>query len=379
VIALLISILLPTLSAAKAQARDAVCQANLRQLALGVLSYTAEEKGFLPGNAFDYFCDWLGTANRAWGQSDDVDDAPQKGTLFKYVGQSEKVYFCPSHERFDEEGSTPVRRYSYTAPLGITGAPVSLVKRVAWEDPPLVENPDSRDWGSTYFTLCRCWSRKIAYWLAGATGLEQRRQYHGWHCGKVPPHRFAMSRLRFACPISGDGVAYVLSVDNRTLPERHYQTERPTPNDPQGKLESAWLLQPPQPRWSRGVVRSNRRDAETAEDAEGNAFSSLTPGNFGWVYEQDLSGMAAGRAAGLLHLGRTSGDHVVRNTVGQLLEEEDLCRCGSSTPPAAAGVLLGPTSSSSTARAARSHPERRKSCRITSTADTDPQAAERPN
>jgi len=65
-----------------------------------------------------------------------VDCAPQKGTLFKYVGQQEKVYFCPNHERFREEGSTAVKRYSYTAPAINAGAPVQLLKKCLMLDPP---------------------------------------------------------------------------------------------------------------------------------------------------------------------------------------------------------------------------------------------------
>ena len=252
VIALLISILLPTLSAAKAQARDAVCQANLRQLALGVMSYTAEEKGFLPGNAFDYFCDWLGTSNREWGQSDDFDDAPQKGTLFKYVGQSEKVYFCPSHERFDEEGSTPQRRYSYTAPLGITGAPVSLVKRVVWEDPPLFEAPESRDWKrATYFTLLPVLVEEdVRYWLEwvrdGAwsnddsiTDRHRGKGHLGFIDGHVEGHAFAHAPIRTTA-----WHMYFQLTTGRYVSNGHYQDPNdPTPNDPQGKLVRMGYLQ----------------------------------------------------------------------------------------------------------------------------------------
>ncbi len=209
IIALLISLLLPALAAAKASARETVCQANLRQLTLGVISYTAEWNGFLPGNAFDYFCDWLGTANHAWGESEYFDDAPQKGTLFKYVGQAEKVYFCPSHERFDEEGSTPQRRYSYTAPLAITGAPVSLVRRVIWEDPPRFENPESRDWKrSTYSCLLPVLVEEdVSYYLEwvrdGAwsnedsiTDRHRGKGHLGFIDGHVEGHAFARAPIR---------------------------------------------------------------------------------------------------------------------------------------------------------------------------------------
>jgi prepilin-type N-terminal cleavage/methylation domain-containing protein len=246
VIALLISILLPTLAAARASARDTVCVSNLRELTLGVISYTAEWNGFLPGNAFDYFCDWLGTANRTRGESEDVDDAPQKGTLFKYVGQSEKVYFCPSHERFDEEGSTPIRRYSYTMPLGITGAPVNLVRRVLWEDPPLFQDPHSRSWKRYTFAslLPVLVEEDVSYYL------EQVRD-GAWSNEDSITDRHR-GKGHFGC-IDGhvEGHAFSHELNHRTMAWHMYfwlstdacvsngwwqDPNDPTTNDPQGKL-----------------------------------------------------------------------------------------------------------------------------------------------
>lgn len=52
VIALLISILLPSLGAARRLARGLVCSSNLRQLSTGLNAYGLENKDFLPGNPF---------------------------------------------------------------------------------------------------------------------------------------------------------------------------------------------------------------------------------------------------------------------------------------------------------------------------------------
>jgi prepilin-type N-terminal cleavage/methylation domain-containing protein/prepilin-type processing-associated H-X9-DG protein len=142
IIALLVSILLPALKAARDQGRETVCRSNIRQLAIGMNSYTMDWNGHLPGNVFDRHCDWLGTANMPGEPSDpeqaycNMDYAPQGGTLFPYVGQQEKAYFCPAHEHFTEDYSTNVKRYSYTAPLVLTGAPASLIRRTMYENPP---------------------------------------------------------------------------------------------------------------------------------------------------------------------------------------------------------------------------------------------------
>src|SRR3954470_19174098 len=52
IIALLISILLPSLAAARKQAQSAACKSNLRQIAMAALMYAHDEKkyvGFAPG------------------------------------------------------------------------------------------------------------------------------------------------------------------------------------------------------------------------------------------------------------------------------------------------------------------------------------------
>lgn len=142
ILSLLMSILLPTLRAARQRARELKCQVNLRQLALGINMYTGEWNGCLPGNCFDYFRDWLGTANYEAGNSLHVESAPEKGTLFKYVGQQSQVYFCPNHEHFMEDHSTTLRRYSYTIPLALTGAPTNIVRRCLIEIEPETEQGD---------------------------------------------------------------------------------------------------------------------------------------------------------------------------------------------------------------------------------------------
>ncbi len=142
IIALLLSILLPSLSGARNKAREVLCRSNLRQLATAFNTYTVEGKDCVPMGAWDRRGDWLGTANYEQDTSDvdqayhNVACAPQKGTIFKYVGEQEKVYFCPSHERFREEGSTAIKRYSYTAPALNTGAPTYLLKKCLMLDPP---------------------------------------------------------------------------------------------------------------------------------------------------------------------------------------------------------------------------------------------------
>lgn len=148
IIAVLISILLPGLRLAREQARERVCQSNMRQLATAFVTYSVEWHDHLPGGPFDFFRDWLGTGNFEEGNTQHVLSAPQKGTIFPYVGRSADVYFCPNHETFGEteEGGTNIRRYSYTSVLVLTGAPTTLLKRAMYEDQPRRLGRSGRSW-----------------------------------------------------------------------------------------------------------------------------------------------------------------------------------------------------------------------------------------
>src|SRR5687768_11893834 len=50
IIALLISILLPSLNKAREAANRTVCASNLRQIAMGILMYTNDHKGVFPAH-----------------------------------------------------------------------------------------------------------------------------------------------------------------------------------------------------------------------------------------------------------------------------------------------------------------------------------------
>jgi prepilin-type N-terminal cleavage/methylation domain-containing protein len=96
IISLLVSILLPTLSSARAQARRTVCASNLRQLALATHMYATEARGPFPP------CGWWNEPQDAitywWGQVtfDKVDH--KVSPLYRYMRSALKedsVYECP--------------------------------------------------------------------------------------------------------------------------------------------------------------------------------------------------------------------------------------------------------------------------------------------
>ncbi len=118
IIALLISILLPSLNQARRQARAVVCKTNLRSLSQAAFTYQTEY-GVYPPSISNYSnavptnplgnqkgVDWLGIANQfgpvANLQDDDEDndnpagftEAPKLGLLWPLI-KSEGIYLCP--------------------------------------------------------------------------------------------------------------------------------------------------------------------------------------------------------------------------------------------------------------------------------------------
>lgn len=121
IIALLIAILIPTLSRARHQVRGVVCRSNIKQLMNGMLVYVAEDGAFPGTHSLFYFqslygAAWPRPAGVTWDGARDrivgvnvpppyekpyhldpefVADVPNKGTLFPYI-KDESVYVCPS-------------------------------------------------------------------------------------------------------------------------------------------------------------------------------------------------------------------------------------------------------------------------------------------
>jgi prepilin-type N-terminal cleavage/methylation domain-containing protein/prepilin-type processing-associated H-X9-DG protein len=125
IIAVLIGILLPVLSRARAQANRVVCQSNIRQLGTGILMYCNDNQGYFPtcarweNAAYQrYPEDWI-----HWQSDRNSDDS----AIAKYVGRGEQLKAllrCPA-DTFDgrqpgvaaDPGEGPYR-YSYAMNAG---------------------------------------------------------------------------------------------------------------------------------------------------------------------------------------------------------------------------------------------------------------------
>ena len=129
VIALLMSILMPALAAAKAQTRQVVCKSNIRQLVLANLGYACENDGSFVPAASDIFRDNL---HRWHGVRDSLDDPfdPIRGPLVAYLGNG-KIKECPEKVRFIKDLSWSK---SFEKGCGGYGYNMTYIGSRLWQD-----------------------------------------------------------------------------------------------------------------------------------------------------------------------------------------------------------------------------------------------------
>jgi prepilin-type processing-associated H-X9-DG protein len=97
IIAVLISVLLPALGKARAQAQVVACKSNLRQLVLATQMFAQEHKGYLPkaeNNAAAVVMGFSTPMSESWGLS--WPSFEWEHVLLKYMGNKKDVFQCPS-------------------------------------------------------------------------------------------------------------------------------------------------------------------------------------------------------------------------------------------------------------------------------------------
>jgi prepilin-type N-terminal cleavage/methylation domain-containing protein len=133
IIAVLFSLLLPTLGRVRERAREAECRTRLRQLITAFHAFAADHDRHLPGGYFDIGnpdpdrqC-WLMGNVRDWRQ------APQTGTIFPYVKEP-LMYRCPSLTEAPGSGvagKTSNGKFDFSMFLSFTGARLGNVRQTA--------------------------------------------------------------------------------------------------------------------------------------------------------------------------------------------------------------------------------------------------------
>jgi len=118
IIAILIGILLPSLSKARRQALNTSCKANLRSVGQAMQIYAVGNRGKLP--AFSGGGTWL------WDMATDTRDAMVAN------GGDRKVFYCPSYPEQDQDGL-----WNYNPAYSVLGY-FYLTKRIGGSYPTLV-------------------------------------------------------------------------------------------------------------------------------------------------------------------------------------------------------------------------------------------------
>ena len=132
IVAIVASLVLPSLARAKAQARRAQCQNNSRQLILACLMYCDDNKGFFPynmgGPAVHTNLNWVSDIMDWDTNSDNTNLAPltTEAALGPFVAESAAVFRCPSDwvlSSIQQRSGWPsrVRSYSMNASVGDAG------------------------------------------------------------------------------------------------------------------------------------------------------------------------------------------------------------------------------------------------------------------
>ena len=129
IIAVLVGMLLPSLNRAREQARRIQCLSNIRQIAMGFLMYTGENKGWFPAAAVFGGDPGLGkdtvhaSMTPTWiGRAEDwiiwrgkAEDDPLEGAIIKYMNNPDpSVMRCPSDDVTTRAVVDPLGNYFYS-------------------------------------------------------------------------------------------------------------------------------------------------------------------------------------------------------------------------------------------------------------------------
>jgi prepilin-type N-terminal cleavage/methylation domain-containing protein len=153
IIAVLMAILMPSLSVAREQARSLQCRGNIRTLTLGWLMYKDENDGKLVGGFPER------PEQAAWvqippgGVNSTVEEKKEyikRGTMWPYIKKVE-VYRCPS----DRRKNSPYHKYAYRT-YSIPGGMNGVLQAGEWEIKPCIKYSDVKQPATKIVFLAEC-------------------------------------------------------------------------------------------------------------------------------------------------------------------------------------------------------------------------------
>ncbi len=121
ILSTLLAILLPAASSARASARAAECQSNLRQLGIASTAYAAQNADHYPP-ALLYKMQPEGLSTIAWDFETRANGSVTPGALWSFIGGANKVQQCPEFLGASTSGNDPFTGYNYnTTYIGAEG------------------------------------------------------------------------------------------------------------------------------------------------------------------------------------------------------------------------------------------------------------------
>lgn len=151
IIAVLISLLMPSLNRVRAHAISTQCQSNLRTIGQAAMMYAAENKGFLPPAVIDSIEQISGGGLISNGGLGNVPSHQSKQQWFKLLSGTTEVFYCPANDLWE------------------SGAQVNVTTAAQPPDNPTPATYEQHDPGRfTYFPVFADTSAvRIRYWWMG--------------------------------------------------------------------------------------------------------------------------------------------------------------------------------------------------------------------
>lgn len=126
IIALLVGILLPTLSNAQRSARDVKCQSNIRQLCMSLINYAGENKGAFPPNCNDINLTQTGVQGGFWYDYDRIGRYLPNTKVLTSNSILTPVMTCPNDEGGSRSYAMSFWASSFVNPTATTHGPPTL-------------------------------------------------------------------------------------------------------------------------------------------------------------------------------------------------------------------------------------------------------------
>ena len=134
IVVVLIALLLPNLTRARATVRAVQCRSNLHQTGVASSGFWADHLGSLPGV---WYGGYAGSEpwQRAWLRKEVYSGYPDDGVLLPYIGDrnaAEKLYRCPGLEKGEfHSGVGSNGMFDYTMVQAFSGAKMFNLPRMA--------------------------------------------------------------------------------------------------------------------------------------------------------------------------------------------------------------------------------------------------------